>query len=356
MTDTRIVLYTNKEENKQDCPICFSILNLILSICNHAICRECWINCGERDASCPLCRHDLTDWMTNTMNINIYSKPKYDLRPFPFESFESFSNDIPNDYNSFYTPYRGAYVAMPTDESIDLPSGPFIQRFGDIIGTPPMTIRYYLPGVTTPSWGLSSPSWGLLNPHVLPTSPSGRHWSSPTYFMRLFEIFNIWSREHLETIESSRSVLPIRRRRDINYDSPTILTYTEPLPSYRDNDTYRHFAMYSPVRSVSIYKCPSCGNYHCQNSKLIIYRDNSMSIGRDISSPGLALINYYIDFYRQQFNGNSNNALSVSRNRVARYKRNNKKETIKSNTSNKPKTTYYNKRKNNNKNYTKRGR
>ena len=50
-----------------ECPICVNESVKLVSppeeYCDHEMCMDCWINVGERNPVCPICRCDLTEWM-----------------------------------------------------------------------------------------------------------------------------------------------------------------------------------------------------------------------------------------------------------------------------------------------------
>ena len=64
-----------------ECPICADELVQMISppegYCDHEMCMSCWINVGERNPFCPVCRCDVTEWLKE-LNVNIKSKEIYD--------------------------------------------------------------------------------------------------------------------------------------------------------------------------------------------------------------------------------------------------------------------------------------
>ncbi len=64
-----------------ECPICADELAKMISppegYCDHEMCMSCWINVGERNPLCPVCRCDVTEWLKD-LKVNIKSKEMYD--------------------------------------------------------------------------------------------------------------------------------------------------------------------------------------------------------------------------------------------------------------------------------------
>ena len=82
--------------NKEDCPICFTKLNILnysITVCGHAFCRECiFIYITKEQETCPLCRAEYTyddfiktlqpndlEILLNSISSNIYDEPNENI-------------------------------------------------------------------------------------------------------------------------------------------------------------------------------------------------------------------------------------------------------------------------------------
>ena len=62
----------------EECPVCHEKPDMwdipmnsdIPTRCTHWICVECWSRINDRDKRCPICRDDLTDWLSHFDNMS----------------------------------------------------------------------------------------------------------------------------------------------------------------------------------------------------------------------------------------------------------------------------------------------
>ena len=62
----------------EECPVCHERPDMwdmpmnsdIPTRCTHWICVECWSRINDRDKRCPICRDDLTDWLSHFDNMS----------------------------------------------------------------------------------------------------------------------------------------------------------------------------------------------------------------------------------------------------------------------------------------------
>lgn len=194
-----------------ECPICTNVAELIFppaGYCDHEICMSCWVNAGERNPLCPICRCDLTEWM-ESLKIKINSKVRFD-------DDENLMPDLIDG---------GEYSPMIFQRE----TATILVRILDMLST-----------------GFPQPSRRL----VYPEEPEGDEEVNQDVLRSLTGNDSYYARYDLGLLPESDFALPEFTREDApNYSNQITIVATTPVPGEQDSHASRlNFPYYRPMR------------------------------------------------------------------------------------------------------------